>query len=105
MGAAKAQKAKTETAKKPGKAKAAAEAEAKPAKKAKGAKVAEQCQPPLLSPTQENDTAIVISSGGADVERAPPLKRQKTEVRVNAPPWQDCMPHSKGTHSMAWCSV
>ena len=75
-----------ETAKKPEKAKAAAEAEAKPAKKAKQVEVAEQCQPLLLSPTHENNTTIVIFSDGADAERAQPLKRQKTEVRVNAPP-------------------
>ncbi len=83
MGAVKAQKAETETAKKPEKAKAAAEAEAKPAKKAKQGEVAEQCQPPPLSLTQQN---IGISGDGADAERAPPQKKQKTEVRVNARP-------------------
>jgi hypothetical protein len=83
VGAVKAQKAETETAKKPEKAKAAAEAEAKPAKQGE---VAEQCQPPLLSLTQQNDTAIGISGDGADAERAPPQKKQKTEVRVNARP-------------------
>ncbi len=96
MGAEKVKKPETETAKKPEKAKAAAEAEAKPAKKANNSILLgpqERWQPLLLSLTQQNDTGTsnefthyVIEIDGTEVERAPPRKKQKTEVRVNARP-------------------
>jgi hypothetical protein len=63
-----------------------ARSSAQPMQPSQIAPVAEQRRPPLLSLTQENDTAIVIFSDGADAERAQPLKKQKTEVRVNARP-------------------